>query len=93
MYVFFYRNSTIPTICGGGNMKYFPFIFLLNYIMLPLVRGIRRRNRRLAARRRLRNPNIITTTEKILLTNTFTKHFYTLSRRNQYYKKYDTYPK
>ena len=61
--------------------------------MLPLVRGIRRRNRRLAARRRLKNPNIITTTEKILLTNTFTKQFYRLSRRNQYYKKYDTHTK
>lgn len=45
-----------------------------------MVKGIRRRNRKLAKKRRLRNPNIITRTQRILMTNIYTKHFYKLTK-------------
>ena len=45
-----------------------------------MIRSIRRRNRKLVKKRRFRNPNIITTTQRILMTNIYTKHFYKLTK-------------
>lgn len=51
--------------------------------MLPMVKGIRRRNRRLFKKRRLRNPKILTTVERILYTNFYTKHFYRSAQKQE----------
>lgn len=43
-----------------------------------MVKGIRRRNRRLAKKKRMRNPRIIRTVQRILMRNVFTKDHYRL---------------
>ena len=47
--------------------------------MLPMVKGIRRRNRKLGKKkRRMRNPQVIRTVQRILMRNVFTKDHYRL---------------